>query len=386
MHPFRQTLAVCAWNFRTLRSRARSVFVAVVGFFGVVLVFVAVLSIRDGLTRGLSASSSDSVAVIYSKRGSIDNTVFRTIIQARGVAQSAEGPLIAGTLISGVEMPKWAPGFSAQAIMRGIGPQYAKIQSGFRITKGRMFRLGLDEIIVGQTAEQLFAGLSIGDSLKWNHHNWKVVGIFATGSSMHDSEILADVRQLQGANNAGDHYSSILARLTSAGAFPAFKASLERYPQLNINVERESAYDLQFVQYLNAIIVEADGIITLLMAVGAVFATLNIMYANVASRMGEIAIFRALGFTRSSILVAVLAEAITLALVGGGLGVLVAFLVFDGFEASTTAGGLIGFKFAVTPAAIGIAAVLTCVMGLLGGLFPSIFAARLPLAKALREC
>jgi putative ABC transport system permease protein len=120
------------------------------------------------------------------------------------------------------------------------------------------------------------------------------------------------------------------------------------------------------------------------MAVGAIFGALNVMYASVASRSAELATLRALGFGRASILFAVLMESVLLALIGGGLGVLAAWLLFNGFEASTEAGSLIAFRFVVTAQAVVLALLLAAAMGLLGGLLPSIRAARLPLARALR--
>jgi len=130
----------------------------------------------------------------------------------------------------------------------------------------------------------------------------------------------------------------------------------------------------------------ADGAITVLMAVGAVFGALNIMYANVAQRRGEIATLRALGFGRAAILAAVLSEALALSLLGGGLGVLAAYLLFNGYEASTSLGGsLTEFQFTVTPQAIAIGLLLTLGMGFVGGFFPAVRAARLPLARALRD-
>jgi putative ABC transport system permease protein len=305
--------------------------------------------------------------------------------QAPGVARDARGPLVAGTLFASVVMENWKPGLFATAGLVGIDTRYLHVIPGFHVTRGRMFRSGLDEAIIGEGAARLYPDLAVGRTLQWNHRSWKIVGAFTAGGGNVDSQFYTSLHQLQTANNAGDQVSGIVARLVSPAAFPAFKRALEHQPGLTVTVETLSQRDQDFGGDLNRILVLADGLITAMMAVGAIFGALNVMYANVASRSAELATLRALGFSRMPILFAVLSEAVVLALIGGGLGVLVAYLLFDGFEASTEAGTLVAFKFAVTVSAVGAALLLTLTMGFLGGLFPAIRAARLPVAVALRE-
>ena len=249
-----------------------------------------------------------------------------------------------------------------------------------------MFKPGLDEIIVGRQAERLFPGLSIGDVFKWNHHDWKVVGIFAKGGSIRESEIWTDVNELQSAYNATNQYTIAYVRLTSPAAFPAFKKALEHNPQLSVTVVRESTSWAQNADAIKAPIYLIGGTVTLLMAIGAIFGAINIMYSNVASRMGDIATLRALGFARMPILFAVVLEGVVLGLVGGASAALIAYLIFNNYQASTnTNGAMMAFSFSVTPALIATALALSVFMGFIGGLFPAIRAARLPVATALRE-
>jgi putative ABC transport system permease protein len=128
--------------------------------------------------------------------------------------------------------------------------------------------------------------------------------------------------------------------------------------------------------------------IAVLMAIGALFAALNTMYGAVAARTREIATLRALGFSAGPIVTSVLAESVVIALVGGALGAVVAWLAFDGYQASTInwqSFSQVTFAFAVTPALLVAAIVCATWLGLLGGLFPAIRAARLPIASGLRE-
>jgi putative ABC transport system permease protein len=249
-----------------------------------------------------------------------------------------------------------------------------------------MFHTGLNELIVGVNDIKLFDELGLGKTVHWRARNWKVVGVFATGSARYDSSALTDLHQIQGLNGSGTRISSIFVKLTSPAAFPPFKTALLHDPRFRGTTQTLKDYEADIGRTLALMLSTADGVITLLMAIGAVFGALNVMYANVAKRGGEIATLRALGFARGAVLLAVLSEAVALALLGGGLGVAAAYLLFDGYEASTSLGGtLTEFRFNVTLAAIGIGLLLTLSMGLLGGLFPAIRAARLPLAKALRD-
>jgi putative ABC transport system permease protein len=286
--------------------------------------------------------------------------------------------------VTSIVISDWKPGLFATTVLRGVGPGYFAMLPGFHLTSGRMFRPGFDEAIIGKGAQRLYPGFAVGRVIHWNHHDWRIVGAFANGSNS-DSELYADLRQLQAANNAGDIYTEIFAQLISPAAFPAFKNALEHHPGVAVTVERLTEREKDFGATLNGLLLLADGVITALMAVGAVFGTINVMYANVASRSAELATLRALGFSRMPILFAVLSEAVFLALAGGGLGLLAAWLMFDGFEASTEAGSLISFQFKVTAQAAILALALAAAMGLVGGLFPSIRAARLPLAMALRD-
>lgn len=386
MAGLQQTIGVSTWNLRSMSGRLKPSLVAVAGFFGVVLVFVAMLSIQRGISSVLDNTGSDDVAIVSMDNGSLDSNALHVIGQAPGVAQGPNGPLMTGMFVTSAQIPTRSSGLLGSVTFRGVGPQMRGVWPDFHIIQGRMFNPGLDEIVVGKQAERLFPGLSIGDVFKWNHHDWKVVGIFAKSGGIHESEIWTDVNQLQLAYNAANQYSNTYVRLTSPAAFPAFKKALEHNPQLSVSVVRESTNFQQSDGGLSTIITLIGGIITLLMAIGAIFGAINIMYSNVASRIGDIATLRALGFARFPILFAVVLEGVVLGLAGGITASIIAYLVFNGYQASTSANGaMMAFSFSVTPALIVTALILAIVMGFVGGIFPAIRAARLPVATALRE-
>lgn len=381
-----QTLAVSAWNLHSLSGRLRPSLVAVAGFFGVVLVFVAVMSIQRGIKTVLDDTGSDDVAIVSMNNGTLDGNALHVIGQAPGVVQGPNGSLMTGIFVTQAQIATRSSGLLGSATFRGVGPEITGVWPKFHIVQGRLYKPGLDEIVVGQQAERMFKGLSLGDVFKWNRHDWKVVGIFAMGGGIHESEIWTDVSQLQVAYNIINQYTNAYVRLTSPAAFAVFKKSLENNPQLSVTAVRESTSFQQSAGDLSTVIILIGGLITGLMAFGAIFGAINIMYSNIASRMQDIATLRALGFARLPVLIAVVLEGVILGLVGGIAASIIAYLIFNNYQASTLGNGaLMAFSFQVTPELIFTALGLAIVMGFIGGLFPAIRAARLPVAKALRE-
>jgi putative ABC transport system permease protein len=382
----RQTAAVSAWNFRSLAARLTPAAVVMAGFFAVVLVFVAVLSIQQGFAITMRNADSPDVAYVFGNYSALTDTELTVIGQAPDVQRGPHGPRVAGIFGADAQIRMPAKKMVGSVIMRGVPTDIARIWPRFELIAGRMFKPGVDEIIVGRQAERLFPGLKIGDTFDWNHRHWKVVGIFAMGRGIRESEIWADVSQLQDAYDSSGRYRLAMVRLTSPAAFPAFKQWVEHNPQLNVSTERADHVWQRQAGSLDRPLALIGGVVTLLMAIGAIFGAINVMYANVAERMRYIATFRALGFASLSILGAILLEGLALALAGGIAADLLAYLVFNGYQASTlTNGAMMGFGFAVTPDLLLAALVLALVMGFVGGLFPAIRAARVPVAKALLD-
>lgn len=382
----RQTAAVSAWNFRSLAARPTPAAVVVVGFFAVVLVFVAVLSIQQGFAITMRNTDSPDVAYVFGNYSALTDTELTVIGQAPGVRRGPHGARVAGIFGADAQIRMPARKMVGSVIMRGVPADIAEIWPRFHLIAGRMFKPGMDEIIVGRQAERLFPGLKLGDTFDWNHRHWKVVGTFAMGRGIRESEIWADVSQLQDAYGSSGHYRLAMVRLKSPAAFPAFKQWVEHNPELNVATERADHVWQRQAGSLNRPLALIGGVVTLLMAIGAIFGAINVMYANVAEKMRYIATFRALGFAPLSILGAIMLEGLALALAGGIAAGLIAYLEFNGYQASTlTNGAMMGFGFAVTPDLLLAALVLALVMGFVGGLFPAIRAARIPVAKALLD-
>jgi putative ABC transport system permease protein len=386
--------AVTWLNLRTIPQRFGSSAVAVVGIAGVVIVFVAVLSMAEGFYAAMRGAGSADRALVMRSGASDEMTSglggpeADIIKQAPGIVRADQGAVASAELFVIIDVPKRSTLTPANVPMRGIEPSTFQVRREARIVEGRMLQFGTNEIIVGRAAERQFAGLSVGSQVKSGQIVWTVVGVFDTGGSVSETEIWCDARVLQGAYRRGNSYQSVLARLESPASYNAFKDWLTANPQVNVSVRPEvEYYTAQSITLTNLIRTVGFGIATL-MGIGAVFGAVLTMYTAVATRTREIATLRALGFNTFSVVVSVLAEALGLAAIGGVIGGIVAYVAFNGYQTSTMnwqTFSQVAFAFAVTPALLVQGLAYALVMGLVGGLLPAIRAARLPISSALRE-
>jgi putative ABC transport system permease protein len=389
-----QVGAVTLLNLRTLRERRGAALATVVGVAGVVGVFVAVLSIAEGFRRTMTTAGAPEVAIVLRSGSDSEMTSVMgrdttlVVAQAPGVARGASGAEASAELFVVVDVPKRSSGTPANVPLRGVQPAAVSVRGNVRLVEGRMFEWGKNEVVVGRSAARQFAGLDLGSRLRWGQNEWQVVGIFAADGALWESEIWCDVAVLQPAYRRGSSYQSVVARLESPAAFDAFQSALATDPRVDVKVMRESEYYAGQSRALVGIIRGLGAIVALLMGIGAVFGALNTMYSAVAARTREIATLRALGFGPLPVVASVLAESMLLALAGAALGAGVSWAAFDGFRTSTLnwqSFSQVAFAFDVTPALLVWGAVFALLMGFLGGLFPALRAARLPVAAALRE-
>jgi putative ABC transport system permease protein len=391
----RQTFAIMALNLRTIPQRLSSSAVAIVGIAGVVVVFVSVLSIAAGFSAAMRQSGSPQRALVMRSGADSEMTSGLSapevdiIKQAPGIRRDGQAPLASGELYVIIDLPKKAtPETPANVPMRGIEPAGMRVRGEVSLTEGRMFQFGTNEVIVGRGAGRQFVGLEVGSEIVSGQNRWHVVGVFEADGGVAESEIWCDARSLQGAYRRGNSYQSVLAQLDSSDSLTAFSDWLTSNPAVNLMVRRETDYYAGQSQALTTLIRTIGFGIAALMGVGAIFGAILTMYTAVAARAREIATLRALGFNTSSVLVSVLGESLALGAIGGIIGGLAAYLAFNGYQTSTMnfqTFSQVAFAFAVTPALLIQGLSYAIAMGLVGGLFPAIRAARLPISAALRE-
>ena len=388
-----QTLAVTLLNLKTIPQRLSSSGVAIVGIAGVVIVFVSVLSIAAGFTAAMQGTGSPSRALVMrtgadsEMTSGIGGEEADIIKQAPGLRRDAQGPLASAELYVIIDLPKISTGTAANVPMRGVEPTAFTVRDEVRIIDGREMEFGTNEVVVGRGASGQFAGLTVGSEIQSGQSVWTVVGVFEANGGVAETEIWVDARVLQGAYRRGNSYQSVLARLDSSDAFDTFRDWLITNPQLNVQVRRESEYYAQQSQSLSRLIQGVGFGIALLMGIGAVFGAILTMYTAVSTRAREIATLRALGFNSGSVVVSVLAESLALGAIGGAIAA-VAYFGFNGYQTSTInfqTFSQVAFAFRVTPALLAMGLFYALLLGLVGGLFPAIRAARLPIPAALRE-
>jgi putative ABC transport system permease protein len=389
-----QIASITKFGLLSLPQRRGAVAATVIGIAGVVAVLVGVLSIAAGFRQAMNISGAPDGAIVL--RSGADSEMVsgfgrdetRVIADSPGIARTTNGPLASAELYVIIDLPKRTTHTDANVPLRGVEPAAFQVRDNFNIVQGRMFDWGKDEVIVGRGAVQEFAGLEVGSTIKVGRYQWPVVGVFSANGGVAESEIWTDVKVLQPAFNRGDSFQSVSVRLTSPSAFQQFKDSLTSNPQLSVQVIRQTDFYAQQSQRLSLLITVLGYTIAVLMAVGAVFGALNTMYSAVAARTREIATLRALGFGRSAVIVSLMLESLMLALVGGIIGGALAYLAFNNFHTSTMNFqnfSAVTFAFKVTAALLVNGIIWALVIGLIGGIFPAIRAAWLPIAAALRE-
>jgi putative ABC transport system permease protein len=389
-----QTLAVSLLSVRTIPQRASSSAVAMIGIAGVVIVFVAVLSIGEGFRAAMAdASAPDRAIVLRSGADSemtsgLSGADVQVIAQAPGLLRVNNRPIASSELYVLVDLNKRSTGTPANVPLRGIGGDALEVRHEVRLIDGRMFHFGTNEAIVGRAANRQFSGVDLGSEFVSGNLRLRVVGVFESNGSVGETEIWCDSHLIQGVYERGNSYQSVLAKLDSPAAFDTFKNWLTTNPQLNVQVQRESDYYAQQSQVMSSLIRGIGYTIAVLMGVGAVFGAILTMYTAVSTRTREIATLRALGFNTASVLISVLAESLALAALGGLIGGLTAYFAFNGYQTSTMnfqTFSQVAFAFRVTRALLIQGLSYALMMGLVGGLMPAIKAARLPIATALRQ-
>jgi putative ABC transport system permease protein len=397
MHPahyFSQVASVTTFGLLSIPQRRGSVAAAIFGVAGVVAVLIGVLSMAMGFRKVMASSGAPDAAIVL--RGAADSEMVsgffhdstRIICDAPGIARSTNGPLASAELFVVINLPKRSTGTDANVPLRGVGPAALQVRDKLQIERGRMFEWGKNEVIVGIGAAREFAGLELGNKINVARNEWSIVGIFSANGGMAESEIWTDATVLQGAYNRGDTYQSVYARLEAPDAFFMFSNSLATDPRLNVKVMRQTEYYAEQSRVMTKLIKTLGYGVAALMAIGAVFGALNTMYTAVSSRTREIATLRALGFGRGSVVVSVLLESLVLAVCGGVIGAALAYLAFHNFHTATMnfqSFSQVTFAFNVTPQLLIQGIIWATFIGLIGGLFPALRAARLPIAAALRE-
>ncbi|HLN07626.1 MAG TPA: ABC transporter permease [Xanthobacteraceae bacterium] len=387
-----QIIAVTTINLKSMPQRLWLSLSTVTAVGLVVMVLLSFLAMANGFQRTIAGSGADDIAVVMrgGSQSEINSVVtrdqVRLIEEGPGIATGADGkPQVSGELYLTVDGIKRTTLTKANVPLRGIGAQGAALRRGIVLIEGRMFTPGTNEVVVGRALRTEFQGFDLGQTVTYNGSRWTVVGIFAADGSVFESEIWADLPVMQSLFKRNNVFQTVRARLTSPAALGVLKAYVDDDPRLKLDVMSEAAYFAEQASRTSDLIQKLGWPLAIAMAFGALAGALNTMYSSVAARATEIATLRAIGFGGFPAFVGTLVESLILAAIGGVIGAAATYLIFDGFTASTLGASFtqVVFRFQLSPRLIGQGVALALIVGLIGGLFPAIRAARMPIVAGL---
>jgi putative ABC transport system permease protein len=390
-----QILAVTAMNLRSIPQRLGNSLVIVVGIAGVVAVLISVLAMSLGFRTTIRGDASAARAIVLSRGATAEHESglsrenVAAVMNAAGVKHDArDKPIVSAEVILIAPVARKRDNSDVNVTLRGVGVQYFVMRPELKLVSGRLFQAGKQELLVGSSARGQFAGLEIGNQVRLQDGDWTVVGVFAGGNGSRESEVIADAQTVMSAYKL-EAVNSVSVVLDSAGSFSGFKAALAADPTLSVDVRTEPEYLATVSSDVNRMLRIVAYAIGSIMALGALFGALNSMHSSVAARTVEIATLRAIGFSSSAIAVAVLIEALLLALGGACVGVALAYAAFNGATISTLGGAVwdsqLVYSLRIRPSLVVTSILIACSLGLLGGIVPAIRAARANVANALHE-
>jgi len=387
MRELRQIAAVTLLSLRSMPQRLGSSLVIVVGMAAVVAVVITVLSMSSGFLQSVNKTGRADRAIVTSSGAvteslsSLSHDAIRVIMDAPGVKHSIDGKaLVSADIFAYQPVTKRSDGLFIPATLHGVGPEVFALLPQIKMVSGRMFKPGLHEMIVGRMMQSELDGLQVGRTIPLPEGDWSIVGSFESDADQHESELLGDAETLMAAVRRTS-FNSATVMLESPEVFDMFKDALTTNPAVSVDVTREDVYFAKLSKPLNDFLTLVAYAVGGIMGLGAVFGALNTMYSAVSARTVEIATLRAIGFGAGAIVISVFAEALVLTLIGTALGAGLAWLLFSGI---VVVSDYYIYTLVVKPSLITLGVLLAMATGILGGLFPALRAANLPVATALR--
>lgn len=383
-----------SYNVRSLLVRKTTSVATGLGIALVVFVLASSLMLSRGIRETLAKTGAPDRAIVL-RNGSdnelgsgIENATVGLVLSAPGVAKRGPAPHGAGEVVVVITAEKrGTAGQVSNVQVRGVTPESHSLRRELRVVEGRPARPGTDEAIVGQALRGRFEGLELGGSFELKKNRLvQVVGIFEAQGSAFESEVWVDRATLQSAFGRERVVSSVVVELESPAQYSAFAAAIEHDKQLGLKAVREPEYYEQLSEGTSGFVAAIGVLITVFFSLGAMIGATITMYAAVSQRSREIGTLQALGFSRGAVLLSFLAEAVVLALAGAALGavasLLMSFVKFSMMNFATWQE--VTFTFHPSPGIIVGSMIAGAGMGLLGGFFPAVRAARTPAVEAMR--
>ena len=380
------------YNFRSLLVRRVSTAMTGGGIALVVAVFVIVMAMVAGLGSAITeAGSPDNIIVL--RKGATTETYssmnldqFDAVKFLQGIRHDSDGNPDASPELPVQVLLESTQGGRDNIVIRGVLPVALKVHDKLHIIQGRMFQPSLREVIVGKGLQKAYRNTTLGSTLHFGRGDWKVVGVFDAEGSSFESEVWADIHDVQADSQRGAYYAITRVKLAPGADQDALIRRIADDPRISLLAEPETQYYQDQSVVANQLRM-LGMVVAVIMGIGAVFAAMNTMYASVSARTAEIGTLRALGFSPGAVLGSFLVESLMLASIAGIVGIILA-LPINGF--STTFGNFLtfstlSFNFRVTPVIMIQALAFAAIMGAFGGWLPARQAMRLSVVNALRR-
>ncbi len=381
-------------NLRSISHRKSSTLTALIGVIGTVVVFTGLLSVASGFLSTMENSASDKLMIVF--RGFANNEVegyfsteeYLLMQQAEGIKITDSGPAMSPETLVWVNVPIKPFGTDANLSLRGVKKQAFEIRGNVNIIEGRMFTPGLNEVIVGKQAAKQFIGLDVGSTHTWGTNTWTIVGIMEANGSITESEVWADAPIMMAAYKRDEYWSTIRIVLDDeVNSRSKLVNWLNTNPSLTTRISSEKEYYSEQSEFFTKLTKTIGIIVGILMALGAIMSALVTAYNAIVSRVREIAVQRALGFSSSTIIGAILLESVVISVIGGIIGLIIAYLLFNGQQVSSVnpqSFSQVAFTFAVTPTLLIIGGLASLIIGLLSAIYPCYYATRISVGQGLR--
>jgi putative ABC transport system permease protein len=386
-------LFIVALNLKSLRERPTNAIVMILSIAGVVTVFSGALAMSAGLNGAMRDSGRQDRAMVLRSgsvaelTSSITRDELKQLEGIGGIKVGGNGqPLIVGEAVASLTLLEKGTHAEVNGTLRGVGPQFFAVRPEIRIVSGRANQPGKNEIIVGQEALRQFEGLALGGKLDAYRTQWDIVGVYTAGKSFRETELVADAEVVMNVSGR-PVFQNVTAVLQSPGTFDSFKRVITNNPGLAMDVFREPEFLSRESSSLNHLLAFMAYVMGGIMALGATFVALNATYSNINDRRREVATLRALGFAPAVVVSSIVLEALLLALVGGALGALLAWLAFNAKSMSTSVGADVHqlvFSITVTLPVVATGILAALVIGVIGGLPPAVRTLSRPVAEDLR--
>jgi len=398
----KQAKALTVINFKSFTQRFVASMVSILSIACVAAVILSVLAMTEGMIKTLQRTGLDNTVLVMraGATSELQSVMFpaevnilannqKIIKDEQGLAQVSAEMFVNAEVsyISNVDNVAQETETNSLAL-RGISNATQQFRPNFILVKGEMFATGVRQLIIGQAIARKMPALTVGKMITLGGAQWQISGIFSDGNSVFESELWADIGMVQSDYRRGNTIQSIRLALKKINDLPALEKEWQEDPRLNIRVQTEKEFFADQASNLTRLIRWLGFPIAIVMALGAIVAALNTMYAAIASRSKEIATHKAIGFSPFAISMSILCEALLIAFVGGLFGILPLYFAFDGWTAATQNGSNLSqmmFNFDITLLLIIKTMSLALFIGLFGGLLPAVKAMRLPVTEALRD-